>query len=205
MTTLKTMVTDWIRVKTQGSKPATPAAGFGIFYTKAKSPYFQNEDGTETNLISTATGDVVGPASATADHLVVFNGTTGKLVKDGGIGTKVIQVALNGSTALTVSDKAYFRIPSLMNGCNLVNIAAMCVEASSSGTPTFTVKKGATSMLTTSITIDAGEYDSSTAAVAAVIDTAHDDVATATQIGVACSVAGTGVTYAVVELTFALP
>ena len=30
-------------------------------------------------------GDVVGPSSAVADHLAVFNGTTGKLIKDGGV------------------------------------------------------------------------------------------------------------------------
>lgn len=30
------------------------------------------------------TGDVVGPASSVADHLSVFDGTTGKLLKDGG-------------------------------------------------------------------------------------------------------------------------
>ena len=30
------------------------------------------------------TGDVVGPASAIADHIAVFNGVTGKLIKDGG-------------------------------------------------------------------------------------------------------------------------
>jgi hypothetical protein len=29
-------------------------------------------------------GDVVGPASSTADRIAVFNGTTGKLLKDGG-------------------------------------------------------------------------------------------------------------------------
>jgi hypothetical protein len=30
------------------------------------------------------TGDVVGPASSTADHIVLFNGTSGKLIKSGG-------------------------------------------------------------------------------------------------------------------------
>lgn len=32
----------------------------------------------------TGTGDVVGPAAAVADRIAVFNGTTGKLIKDGG-------------------------------------------------------------------------------------------------------------------------
>lgn len=35
-------------------------------------------------LGAVGSGDVVGPASATNNHLVVFDGTTGKLVKDGG-------------------------------------------------------------------------------------------------------------------------
>ena len=30
------------------------------------------------------TGDVVGPASAVADRIATFNGTTGKIIKDGG-------------------------------------------------------------------------------------------------------------------------
>lgn len=42
------------------------------------------------------TGDVVGPASSTADSLVRFNGTTGKLVKDGAvIGTDVQAYSAN--------------------------------------------------------------------------------------------------------------
>jgi hypothetical protein len=36
------------------------------------------------NLPASGSGDVVGPASATDGHLAVFDGTTGKLIKDGG-------------------------------------------------------------------------------------------------------------------------
>lgn len=35
-------------------------------------------------ILSTSNGNVVGPASATDGHLAVFDGTTGKLIKDGG-------------------------------------------------------------------------------------------------------------------------
>ena len=35
-------------------------------------------------IIGGGTGDVVGPAGATADNIAVFNGNTGKLIKDGG-------------------------------------------------------------------------------------------------------------------------
>ena len=34
--------------------------------------------------IAAGSGDVVGPASAVADRIAVFNGTTGKIIKDGG-------------------------------------------------------------------------------------------------------------------------
>jgi hypothetical protein len=30
------------------------------------------------------TGDVVGPPGATADHVAIYNGDTGKIIKDGG-------------------------------------------------------------------------------------------------------------------------
>ena len=106
---------------------------------------------------------------------------------------------------MTTSDKAYARIPAILNGCDLVAVAAMCKGASSSGAVTLTVKNGSTSMLTTNITLDVSEYDTLTAATPAVIDTANDNVATGAQIEVACSGAGTGVTYLIVELTFMLP
>lgn len=117
---------------------------------------------------------------------------------------RVVEVMLNNDTALTTSAKAYFRIPASYNGMNLVGVAASLGVASSSGTPTFTIKNGTTSMLSTNLTVDQGETDSSTAATAAVIDTNNDGVATGNRIEIACSVAGTGVQYAVIELTFQL-
>ena len=119
--------------------------------------------------------------------------------------TRVVEVLLNASTALATTDKAYFRIPAFLNGATLTAVSAMCLGASSSGIPTFTVKRGATSMLTTNLTIDASETDSSTAATPAAIDGANNTVSTGQQIEVAVSVSGTGVTYAVVELTFVAP
>lgn len=45
------------------------------------------------------TGDVVGPASATDGHLAVFDGATGKIIKDGG----AVPVAGGSGTVLTVT------------------------------------------------------------------------------------------------------
>jgi hypothetical protein len=126
-------------------------------------------------------------------------------------GIRYIAVALNGTTALTTSDKAYFRIPAAYTGMNLVSVGGTvgtgAAGSSSSGTPTFTVKNVTDNnqMLSTSLTIDASEYTSATAATPAVINTSFDDVVTDDLIEVACTVAGTGVTYATVTLGFQLP
>ena len=94
---------------------------------------------------------------------------------------------------------------------NLVSVAATvgtgAAGSSSSGTPTFTVKNVTDSnqMLSTSLTVDASEYTSATAAVPAVINASFDDVVTDDLIEVAVTTAGTGVTYATCTLGFQLP
>lgn len=126
-------------------------------------------------------------------------------------GIRYIAVTLNSTTALTTSEKAYFRIPAGLTGMNLVSVAATvgtgASGSSSSGTPTFTVKNVTDSnqMLSTNLTVDVSEYTSATAATAAVINTATDDVVTDDLIEVACTVAGTGVTYATITTGWQLP
>lgn len=126
-------------------------------------------------------------------------------------GIRYAQATLNGSTALTTSEKAYFRIPPALTGMNLVSVAGTvgtgAAGSSSSGTPTFTVKNVTDNqqMLSTSLTIDSGEYTSATAATAAVINATYDDVATDDLIEVAVTTSGTGVTYATITLGFQLP
>jgi hypothetical protein len=173
------------------------------------------------------TGDVtavVGAASTTAAGKIevaiaseVNTGTSTSLavspdsLAGSNLGIRYISLALNGSTALTTSDVAYVRIPAGLTGMNLVSVSASvgtgAAGSSSSGTPTFTVTNvtDTATMLSTSLTVDAGEYTSATAAAAAVIDTGEDDVVTDDLIKVACTVAGTGVTYAVVTLGFQTP
>lgn len=168
--------------------------------------------------------DIVAAASDTAAGKVELatiaetnTGTdTGRAITPDGLagsnfGIRYIGVSLNGTTALTTSDKAYFRIPAAYTGMNLVSVAATvgtgASGSSSSGTPTFTVKNVTDNqqMLSTNLTVDANEYTSATAATAAVINATYDDVVTDDLIEVACTVAGTGVTYASITLGFQLP
>lgn len=123
---------------------------------------------------------------------------------------------VDGATTLTTGDgKAYLRIPSYLNGMNLVSCSAAVITTSSSGTPTVMLARGrqssATSahtfadMLSTAITIDANEYDSKDATTAAVINGSNDDVATGDLIRVDVDVAGTGTKGLIVTMSFQLP
>jgi hypothetical protein len=123
------------------------------------------------------------------------------------LGTKVVTVMLNGADLLTTSHKAKFIVPASMNLMNLISCTFQLgidgsSGASSSGSVTITVQNATTSMLTTSPVATANNYTPTTAAV---IDTAHDDVATGNVIYIEVSGAGTGVTYATVVLEFQLP
>jgi hypothetical protein len=111
-------------------------------------------------------------------------------------------IPLNTTYALTGGETNYTRIPDKINGFSLITAAASCSGSSTSGSPVFTIKNGSVSMLTTNITIDEGEYDSSTSGCPAVIDTSHNTISTGDKIWAACSVAGTGVTYAGVGMVF---
>lgn len=127
----------------------------------------------------------------------------------GGAGAEPVTILVtdpNGSAITTGDGKAYFRVPSTLNGRNLTGVAAaLTTAASSSGIPTIQIHNltQAADMLTTRITIDASETDSSTAATAAVIDTGNDDVATGNLLRIDIDVAGTGAKGLIVEMQFA--
>jgi hypothetical protein len=110
-----------------------------------------------------------------------------------------IWIPLNGATALVTGDKAYWRVPAKFNGGILAGVAAACKAGSTSGAVTLTVKNGATAMLSTNITLDQNETDTTTAATPAVISTPA--LATGNFIEISVVSAGTGVTYCGVELT----
>lgn len=132
-------------------------------------------------------------------------------------GKRVIGILVSdpqGSAISTGDGKAVVRIPSVMNGWNLVGVAGSVSTVSSSGIPTAQLRRSrrtnATTrsdadMLSTKLTIDASEFDSSDAAAAAAIDTSNDDVNTGDYIFIDIDVAGTGTKGLYVELTFQLP
>lgn len=93
----------------EAAAPATPAAGQVRIYAKADGLMYSKDDaGVETALGGGGggTGDVVGPASSTDSHVALFDGITGKLLKDGGaLGTAAFSAtgafatAAQGATA----------------------------------------------------------------------------------------------------------
>lgn len=127
-------------------------------------------------------------------------------------GKRVVQIQVtdpNGSAITTGEGKAKMRVNSVINGYNLVGVAANVDTVSSSGLPTIGIRRKRSGsdveMLSTALTIDANERDSSTAATAAVINLSNDDVTTADEIFVDIDTAGTGAKGLIVDLTFQLP
>lgn len=78
----------------------------------------------------------------------------------------------------------FWRVPRVYNGYNIVAVAAAVQTAGTTGTTDIQIHNvtDAVDVLSTKITIDSGETDSSTAATAAVINTSNDDLATGDQI-----------------------
>ncbi len=158
-------------------------------------------------LATTAEIDAATPARAVmTDALGDSNygeRTIGLLVSDPG-----------GDAITTGNNKVYARIPSTMNGWNLVEVGASLLVVSSSGIPTIQVRRsrrasatsrGFADMLSTKLTIDATHYDSGDATDAAVINSSNDDVNEGDHIYIDIDVAGTGAKGLFVTLTFRLP
>lgn len=75
-----------VRLKEQASNPDTPSTGYTQIFVKDDGLYLKNDAGAVTGPFGTGTGsgDVVGPAGATDSSVALFDGVTGKLLKDGG-------------------------------------------------------------------------------------------------------------------------
>ncbi|MEE9510440.1 MAG: hypothetical protein V3V81_08100 [Candidatus Bathyarchaeia archaeon] len=124
-------------------------------------------------------------------------------------GTKTVAIkVIDDGTALTTGDgKTHWTVPIELNGMDLVTVGAHVYTNSSSGTPTFQIHNltDTSDMLSTVITIDINEPDSSTAATPPVIDGTEDDVVTGDVLRFDCDVAGTGTAGMEIRLGFRLP
>jgi hypothetical protein len=202
--------------------PADPNADRFLFWDDSAGATAWLTPGNGVTITTTTVA--VDSASDTVDGIVELATTaetntgtdaTRAITPDGFAGSnaaiRYMTFTLNATTALTTSEKGYRRIPAGMTGMNLISVTGSvgtgAAGSSSSGTPTFTVKNVTDNnqMLSTSLTIDASEYTSATAATPAVINASFDDVVTDDLIEIAVTTSGTGVTYATVTLGFQLP
>jgi len=95
----------------------------------------------------------------------------------------ILKVVPDTTAFPTVADGVmYFTIPPELDGFDVTSVGAHVYAASDGGVAiniSLYNVTGAADVLSTQLTIDNGETDSSTAAAAAVIDTTEDDVTTA--------------------------
>jgi len=140
---------------------------------------------------------------------------TGRVITPDGLagsvhGEKVVQmVVFDFATDVATGDgKFYFHVPSSLNGMNLVAVHAEVITAGTTGTTDIQIANAtqATDILSTKLTIDSGETGSDTAAAAAVIDAAQDDMQTNDVLRVDVdAVSTTAPKGLIVTLTFRLP
>lgn len=119
--------------------------------------------------------------------------------------------AIGPAVTVTTGDgKVGFRVPAELNGMNLTGVAACVTTAGTTNTQDIQLRRvrsgSAVDMLSTKMTIDSTEVDTSSAATPAVINGSNDDVATGDQIYVDIdAVHTTPAAGTIVELRFELP
>jgi len=92
----------------------------------------------------------------------------------------VIMIVIDYTTDCSVGNgKGYFLVPDILNGFSLSAVMARTMTPGITGTMDIQIRNETklVDMLTTKMTIDSTEYDTSTAATPAVIDTSNDEVA----------------------------
>lgn len=130
---------------------------------------------------------------------------SGKFRKPTVVGLEVFSSATNTATG---DGKRFFRVPAELNGMNLTGVAGTVYTAGTTNTTDIQIrnKTDSVDMLSTKLTIDSGETDSSTAATPAVIDATKDDVVTGDVLAVDVDAISTTAAQGLyVELRFELP
>lgn len=182
----------------------------GATYTAAQYNTHTRDNLTAIWVYTTA-GDISYASSATTLARLAI-GANGSYLESTGSAPqwtkfyRYMPFLLNTTVALGAGDDAVrFRIPSAMNGWDIVSVAGS--RKSGTGTPTIQIRNvtDGVDVLSTRLTIDSGETDSSTAATPAVINTSNDSVATADQFAIDVDDAGTSTLFMWVEIGFAKP
>lgn len=149
-----------------------------------------------TNIVTTALTASTTQSGiieiATASETTTGTDATRAVSPDGlagsDYGIRLVEVqTIAAGTAVATGDgngNVRFFIPSILNGWNLVSVAAAVVTAGTTNTTDIQIHNvtQAADMLSTKITIDSGEKTSYTAATPPVIDGGNDDVATGDEI-----------------------
>lgn len=180
-------------------------------------------NGKEPTLAA-ASDTVAGKVElATAAETTTGTDATRAVTPDGlagsEFGKRTVAVQVSGSasadTALATGDGlATIPVDSTLNGMNIIAVKAYVTTVSSSGNPTFAIRRSrrtnATTRsivdtLSTSLSIDVSEFSSEDATTAAVINTSNDDLATGDMLLIDCDTAGTGTKGATILITCQLP
>lgn len=190
---------------TANTAPLKFTAGTALTTPEAGTFEFSNsETGLTFTAVATRRQVVLDTATQTlSGKTIVEDSNTLKLKKVVGV-----QVFDSASDVATGDGKAFFRIPASLNGANLVSVAMNVYTAGTTGTMDVQIRNVTDSqdMLSTKLTIDSTETDTSTAVTPAVINTTYDDVATGDKIAIDVdAVQTTKAKGLYVELTFQLP
>ena len=142
---------------------------------------------TFSSPLSESSGTVTLPASTTRSHLNVEDGadvtdatnveSAGALMESSWIKSVILKVDGEQSTG---DNKISFSCPSTLNNHNLTSCYARLGTAGTTGTQDIQIHNvdNALDMLSTVMTIDSTEIDTSTASTPAVINTSNDHVNT---------------------------
>jgi len=168
-----------------------------------------------TAKVSAASDTVAGKVElATIAETTTGTDATRAVTPDGFAGSDYgkrvvgIQVVDSATNTAVGDGKAFFRVPAILNEYNLVAVAANVYTAGTTGTTDVQIRNVTDSqdILSTKMTIDSGETDTSTAATPAVINAAYDNVVTGDKIAIDVdAISTTAAKGLFVELTFQLP
>jgi len=133
--------------------------------------------------------------------------------RDSIYGKNICIVQLNSSSSLIGGEINIVEIPTSLNGWELEEVNAFCAGSSTNGSPTFIIEKFpagvsslsdsyANSMLTNSIIIEQGKYDSSFSSEQPIISERYKTVTQGNKLRIKNIISGASVTYASVSLVF---